>query len=152
MGLHIATDNRSDRQIQDQIGARVIVFYTSDVEPVGERILKYCRHIEVATKEPNTDAEFGYFGKHFVLALPPDCVPGGIEIERAPKFFELQIRTLFQHAWSEAEHDLAYKPAETLSPDQKRRFAFTAAQAWGADRILEELAQELRPPAIPQQK
>jgi ppGpp synthetase/RelA/SpoT-type nucleotidyltranferase len=130
-------------QIQDQIGARIIVFYTSDIVPMTDQILHYHRHIEMAVKEPETEAEFGYFGKHFVLALPDDCVPTGISTEQAPRLFELQIRTLFQHAWSEAEHDLAYKPDSALTADQKRRFAFTAAQAWGADRVFDELRGEL---------
>jgi len=119
------------------------VFYTSDVEPMTERILHYHRHIEIAIKEPESEAEFGYFGKHFVLALPDDCIPSGISTELAPRLFELQVRTLFQHAWSEAEHDLAYKPTGGLTADQKRRFAFTAAQAWGADRVFDELRDEL---------
>jgi putative GTP pyrophosphokinase len=52
----------------------------------------------------------------------------------------LQVKTLFEHAWSEAEHDLGYKPGEApLTPDQKRRLAYTSAQAWGADHIFDEL-------------
>ena len=35
--------------------------------------------------------------------------------ERTPRFFELQVKTLFQHAWSEASHDIAYKPDVPLS-------------------------------------
>lgn len=130
-------------QIQDQIGARVIVFFTSDVEPTSQRIQKYFQHIEKKLKEPESEAEFGYFGKHYILALPSDCVPARLPMEQAPEVFELQIRTLFQHAWSEAEHDLAYKPTHVLTPDQKRRFAFTAAQAWGADLIFQDLFSEL---------
>jgi ppGpp synthetase/RelA/SpoT-type nucleotidyltranferase len=49
---------------------------------------------------------------------------------KTPQFFELQVKTLFQHAWSEAEHDLAYKPSEPITPHQQRQIAFTAAQAW----------------------
>lgn len=130
-------------QIQDQIGARVIVFFTSDVEPTSERIQKYLTYIEKTTKEPKTEAEFGYFGRHYILSLPPDCVPANKQIQQAPPVFELQIRTLFQHAWSEAQHDIGYKPVQPLNADQKRRFAFTAAQAWGADRIFEELFDEV---------
>lgn len=130
-------------QIQDQIGARVIVFYSSDVQPVIDKIKEYFSYIEQLWKEPKSDKEFGYFGRHLMLALPADCVPDGIAIDEAPGFFELQVRTLFQHAWSEAEHDLAYKPKKTLTAEHNRRFAFTAAQAWGADLLFEELHAEL---------
>ncbi len=27
--------------------------------------------------EPEFDAEFGYFGRHYILALPEDVVPSG---------------------------------------------------------------------------
>jgi GTP pyrophosphokinase len=131
-------------EVQDQIGARIIVFYTSDVEPASERVLKYFRHIEEATIEPETEAEFGYFGRHYILTLPEDTIPSKVGLSDAPRVFELQVRTLFQHAWSEAEHDIGYKPTRPLTPDQKRRFAFTAAQAWGADLIFQGLCEELK--------
>jgi hypothetical protein len=35
------------------------------------------------------------------------------------------------------------KPMVQLSSDQKRKIAFTAAQAWGADKMFEELFREL---------
>jgi len=129
-------------QIQDQIGARVTVFYQSDVESVTELLVnKYFTAIERADKIPETDWEFGYFGRHFILTIPSDVMPEGYEdIPNLPQFFELQIKTLFQHAWSEANHDLGYKQAKGTEPDQlKRRLAFASAQAWGADRIFNEL-------------
>jgi ppGpp synthetase/RelA/SpoT-type nucleotidyltranferase len=56
-----------------------------------------------------------------------------------PDFFELQIKTLYQHAWSQAEHGLGYKPETPLSNEEQRKLAFIAAQSWGADTILAEL-------------
>jgi putative GTP pyrophosphokinase len=38
---------------------------------------------------------------------------------------------------------LAYKPSEPLTPHQQRQIAFTAAQAWGADEIFEQLHADL---------
>ena len=70
-------------------------------------------------------------------------IDDGVDRSKIPQFFELQLKTLFQHAWSEAEHDLAYKPSEPLSTLQQRQIAFTAAQAWGADQIFEQLHAEL---------
>lgn len=130
-------------QIQDLVGARVIVFYKQDVDVVSEVIDRYHRHIEAKDLVPEKDEEFGYVGKHFILAVPEDCIDDGADRAKTPQFFELQIKTLFQHAWSEANHDLAYKPGEQLTSLQRRQVAFTAAQAWGADQMFGQLHCEL---------
>lgn len=126
-------------QIQDQIGARIVTFYLKDVDEVAKVIEDYYRKIESKYIVPDSDSEFGYFGKHFILLVPDDLIDDGIDMNKIPKFFELQIKTLFQHAWGEAEHDLGYKPSGELSGEVRRKIAFTAAQAWGADHIFNEL-------------
>jgi putative GTP pyrophosphokinase len=131
-------------QIQDQIAARIILFFKDDVELATQQVLKYFTRAEQVFKEPESDWSFGYFGMHLILALPGDVVPDGVALDEAPRLFELQIRTLFQHAWSEANHDLGYKPDTRLSSEQTRRLAFTAAQAWGADQIFNEIHREQR--------
>jgi putative GTP pyrophosphokinase len=128
-------------QIQDLVGARVVVFYRGDVESTEARLMKYFRAIEQKTIVPDSEWTFGYFGRHAILALPPDAVPNNIDTESAPAFFELQIKTLFQHAWSEAEHDLGYKPPEDLTAEQQRYLAYTSAQAWGADHVFQQLVE-----------
>lgn len=122
-------------QIQDQIGARIICFYLQDVDIIQKQVLKYLRPIESINLIPDSESEFGYFGKHNILFLPDDILSGDEHIE----VFELQIKTLFQHAWGEAEHDLTYKPRGDIAPNVTRKVAFTAAQAWGADMIFAEL-------------
>jgi putative GTP pyrophosphokinase len=130
-------------QIQDQIGARIVVFYESDVERTNVIVNKYFTPIESRKLLPEREAEFGYFGQHFVLVMPSDVVESDMDKSLIPAFFELQVKTLFQHAWSEAEHDLGYKPGDDpLSAEQKRLIAFTAAQAWGADHMFERLFSE----------
>ena len=129
-------------QIQDQLGARIVTFYLSDVARISARIEEFFGPIEIKKVVPDSPSEFGYESKHYILFIPKDVMPAPDE-EDCPTFFELQIKTLFQHAWGEADHDLAYKSPVALTPDQRRRVAFTAAQAWGADRMFEELAQEL---------
>lgn len=135
-------------QIQDQIGARIITFYTDDVPRISDAVLKYLRAIETQDIVPENEWEFGYFGHHHILMLPADVVDPTIDPELVPKFFELQIKTLFQHAWSEANHDLGYKPGSApLDRDQLRQLAYTSAQAWGADRVFNELFQARERPA-----
>jgi len=127
-------------QIQDQVGARVTTFYLSDVKRATEVVLKYLRAIEERELVPETPWSFGYFGRHFVLLMPTDVIDAADDPKMVPNFFELQIKTLFQHAWSEANHDLGYKPgSDPLPSDIVRRLAFTSAQAWGADHIFAEL-------------
>lgn len=130
-------------QIQDIIGARIITYYLSDVELVANFLMDYFRAIEQKDIIPDSASKFGYEGKHFIFYLPEEAKKS-INAEKIPVFFEMQIKTLFQHAWGEAEHDLAYKTAQELNNDHHRRVAFTAAQAWGADRIFNELHLELR--------
>lgn len=130
-------------QIQDQLGARIVTFFRDDVTNVAEELKRYYRHIEEQTLIPDSEWSFGYFGLHYILALPRDVVPETVDREQVPRFFEVQIKTLFQHAWSEANHDLGYKPVTALTADQQRRLAFTAAQAWGADEIFVRLYHDL---------
>lgn len=106
-------------QIQDQVGARIITFYLSDVIHVSGVIERYFRPVETKDLVPESEWEFGYFGKHYILLMPTDVIEPDMLRSDVPDFFELQIKTLFQHAWSEAEHDLGYKPgAVPLNADE----------------------------------
>lgn len=134
--------NEPLHQIQDQVGARIITFYLDDVDRISEVVERYFRPVEAKYLVPDSDSEFGYFGKHYVLLIPSDAVGHIWDKSLVPEFFELQIKTMFQHAWAEANHDLGYKEGvRPLTSDEFRQLAFTAAQAWGADRIFNELFQ-----------
>lgn len=127
-------------QIQDQVGARIVVYYLSDVETVERCVTDNFRAIERQHIAADNVKEFGYVGRHYILLLPSDVWDRDSHPD-TPPCFELQVKTLFQHAWSEAEHDLGYKPGAGLTSEQKRQMAFTAAQAWGADTIFESIFQ-----------
>jgi len=127
-------------QIQDQIGARIITFYKDDVQRISHEVQRYFHAIESKDMLPESVWEFGYFGNHHVLMLQQDLIDPAFDKGLVPYCFELQIKTLFQHAWSEANHDLGYKPGQQpLESDELRQLAFTSAQAWGADRVFNDL-------------
>jgi len=134
---------RPFEQIQDLVGARVVVFYKQDADVVAKQVERYYKPIERRDLIPESESEFGYVGRHFILALPEDLFDDDADRGRSPVFFELQVKTLFQHAWSEAEHDLAYKPDVPLTKLQKRQVALTAAHAWGSDQLFAQLHCEL---------
>jgi len=133
-------------QIQDQIGLRIIVFYLSDVRIIEEKIInRFFQSLERKSLSPEDTWAFSYFGRHFILHLPDEAFIEGVDRDTVPFCFELQVKTLFQHAWSEASHDLVYKPMQgDLSDEDTRRLAFTAAQAWGADQIFQDLLKGLQ--------
>ena len=64
-------------QIQDQIGARVVAFYKADLDAVSARLNEYLRPIETQDVFPESEWEFGYFGRHYIFLLPKDVIPKG---------------------------------------------------------------------------
>ncbi len=129
-------------QIQDQLGALIVTRLLSEVPTVSDVVDKYFSRIERQTIEPDSESEFGYVGEHYILFIPNDIL-SVVPSEHDVDFFELQIKTLFQYAWSETNHLIGYKRIARLTSDQRRRSAFVAAQAWGADRAVDELYEEV---------
>lgn len=132
-------------EIQDQIGARILVLYLKDVENVGKRIHDYYTNFEDINKEPDNDHEFKYFGRHMILTMPQE-IRDKYGKENIPVVFELQIKTLFQYAWSECEHDLNYKHIEggELGKEEQRLLALSSAQSWGSDKIFDKLLTKIQ--------
>ncbi len=126
-------------QIQDIIGARVVGIYKNDAIAITNILMREFRTIEHFSHIPDDVTSFGYEGFHMIAFIPNDIFSSNEIKENCPRFFELQIKTVFQHAWGEANHDLGYKPDHDLSDSEKRKMAFAAAQAWGADVIFDEL-------------
>jgi ppGpp synthetase/RelA/SpoT-type nucleotidyltranferase len=126
-------------EIQDQIGARIVVYFIDDLEVIANNIKQYFSIIEEKRFPPESYKEFSYEGRHFIIDLSDDLIPQDFNRDLLPGFFELQIKTLFQHAWAQAEHDVGYKQERSLSFEEKRLLAFAAAQAWGADKIFQQI-------------
>lgn len=123
-------------EIQDQIGARVIVFFKQDIEIVEKIILAEFTHIELSYRRHEHPDSFGYESEHLICRIPPET---RMSFNAPTDFFELQICTLFQHAWAEANHDIGYKSTQVVNDSIKRQIAWVAAQSWGADKILSEI-------------
>lgn len=129
-------------QIQDQIGGLIVTRFVSDVAAINTIVDESFRGIEKQRLEPESDFEFGYIGDHFILFLPLEVTSEITEYD-GPDFFELQIKTLFQYAWSETNHAIGYERSDQLNREQKRMTAYIAAQAWGADKAVDELRADL---------
>ena len=129
-------------EIHDQIGGLIVTRFLQDVETLKQVVDDEFTKIEQLLHEPESEFEFGYMGTHYTLHLPTE-VTSQFPDYNGPEFFELQIKTLFQYAWSETNHAIGYERFDELSREQKRMTAYIAAQAWGADKALAELNAEL---------
>lgn len=126
------------REIEDQVAARVIVFFISDIDVVLEKIRRNFTAVEHRKRRPARDEEFGYESEHVICVMPPHMQSNAwVARGDMPATFELQIRTVFMHAYAEPQHDTAYKVADELPSNIRRELAWIAASAWGADQAYE---------------
>src|SRR5258708_3253360 len=58
-------------EIEDQVAARVIVFFLSDMGVVREKLLRNFTPVEYRKRRPGKDAEFGYESEHLACIMPP---------------------------------------------------------------------------------
>ena len=130
-------------EIQDLIGCKIVMYYKTDVEKAADILMGHFRRIEKEKIIPDDPKMFHYEGLHFIFAIPLQILNKYKSIPDIPVFFELQILTLFQHAWATTEHDIGYKPTDHIDDEILRKLAFIAAQAWGADKMLEEIIKSM---------
>lgn len=100
---------RSLSDITDILGARVICFFSDDVDKVAAKIeemfvIDWENSVDKRA-QLNPDA-FGYLSLHYICSLPEDQ---GYPEELCGKRFEIQIRSTLQHTWAAINHDLGYK-------------------------------------------
>ena len=95
--------------ITDISGVRIITYFLNDVDRASE-IIKNEFEIDwensVDKGAQLAPDRFGYLSRHYVAKLPESR----LRLTEYKQFgdckFEVQIRTILQHAWAEIEHDL----------------------------------------------
>ena len=124
-------------EIQDMIGFRIILLYSDRIREVRSLLEEAFKIVE-DKKRGLQGSEFGYDAHHIISLVP-------INLRKycpSLQFFEIQITTIFQHAWSATTHQLLYKDEGTISNEDIRTFAFVAAQAWNADKSIDNFRKD----------
>lgn len=133
-------------QITDFSGIRVIAYVEDDLKPIC-KIIEEAFDIDLANSSDKADAlgtdKVGYKSIHYVAQIKSDR----LALAEYKKFkdlkFEVQVRTILQHAWAEIEHDKDYKFNGVLPPEIKRRFKILAGTLELVDREFNQLAIEI---------
>ncbi len=92
---------QSLKDLTDILGLRVITFYIDDVDKVAsalERLFVIDWDNSIDKRKAHEIDSFGYLSLHYICSLPD-----------FPYRFEVQMRTLLQHAWANMNHDTGYK-------------------------------------------
>jgi len=134
-------------EIFDMAGIRVVTYVDSDAKRVHEIIKEtFALHPEHSIdkgEELGID-RMGYRSIHCVGTLGRERVK--LPENRVFKdiFFEVQIRTILQHAWAEFEHDRNYKFRGVLPKETRRRLSTLAGSLEVIDREFDDIARTIK--------
>ena len=98
--------------ITDIFGMRIITFYTDDVDKVAsavDRLFEIDWDNSVDKRKLLEVDSFGYLSLHYVCRSPG-----------FPYRFEVQMRTILQHAWANMNHDTGYKSGVEIPVEYHR--------------------------------
>ncbi|MBO4586968.1 MAG: hypothetical protein J5677_04035 [Bacteroidales bacterium] len=126
---------KSLADITDIVGLRVITFYLDDVDVVAsvvERIFEVDWENTVDKRRLHALDSFGYQSLHYICRVP----------EMSYRF-EIQMRTLLQHAWSNMNHDTGYKSGVEIPREYIRNMSRLAGMLELADEQFSRIRSEL---------
>jgi putative GTP pyrophosphokinase len=142
-----ARPNYGLSDITDLLGLRVITYFDYEVDRAAQIIEKEFEVDRANSVDKRTKLDpdrFGYLSLHYVVALSESR-------RRLPEYkkfgtvkFEIQIRSILQHAWAEIEHDLGYKSEQAIPAPLRRRFSRLAGLLELADEQFTDIRQGLR--------
>lgn len=132
-------------ELTDQVGIRVITYFPDQVDPIVRRLrdaFEVDEERSVDKREALTVREFGYRSVHLIVRARLTGVEGAAAQTLRDLWFEIQVRSLLEHAWAEIEHELVYKSGTVFPEVVLRAFAVLAAQLEDLDQRFLSLRSE----------
>lgn len=130
--------------IHDIIGVRITTYHSMEIPAIMAALgdsLTVLRTID-KTAETRISGRLGYGSQH-LICLVDSSAPAELH-PYAGMRFEVQLRTVLQHAWAEFEHDIRYKaPEGATDPRIDRAFALAAGLIELADQQFDQVVAVL---------
>lgn len=133
-------------QITDFCGLRIIGYTNQDVEKICKVIEKEFSIDQQNSVNKGTALEadrVGYLSVHYIACFKQSRYRLSEYKAYKGLKFEIQVRTILQHAWAEIEHDRSYKFSGELPREIKRRFYLIAGTLELMDREFERLSNDI---------
>ncbi len=130
-------------ELQDLIGIRLILLFKRDITRVSELIENHFSVIKKYNTEDRLEEnQFGYLSIHEIVQLPDEWLKIPTLAPFSNLKCEIQIRTLVQHAWSEASHIFQYKNEADIPKPLKRTIGRLSALLETVDLEFERVLNE----------
>jgi putative GTP pyrophosphokinase len=132
-------------QLTDLIGIRVITYYSDEVDQVADLLKQHFRINKKMSEDKRVRFaynQFGYQSVHLIAKLASGLLDSPNAHILKTKWFEIQIRSILDHAWAEIEHEVVYKSDLIDRQRFSRRFAAISGTLWMLEREFIDLRAE----------
>lgn len=134
------------KMMQDLAGVRIICYVKDDVEKICRIIESNFDIDELRSRNKSKvleENEVGYRTIQYVAKFP-DSRTGLTDFKKyKDQFFEIQVRTILQHAWAEIQHDSMYKNL-SLPKQLRRRYNLISGMLEVSDNEFQELHNQAK--------
>jgi len=112
----------SYHHLKDKLGIRIICSFQEDMKIIDEFLREFFTIKDVEYKQENLDFDkLDYVSNHYDVQVNLGVNEFKKHTDLGDFIFEIQVRTLNQHAWSNTAHSLSYKQEKDLPPNLKRK-------------------------------
>ena len=126
----------------------MIPYYEQDVDPIAEVLREALLIDDQRSPDKRVELnlrEFGYRSVHLLARIELTGLEAPAVQMLGSEWFEIQIRSILEHAWAEIEHELVYKAGIGHGEDFRRQFSRLAGTLEVSDRSFRGFARGTPP-------